>query len=128
MKLRPLLVVTAAIYVGSGIVAVLAPSKQLSLYGVAETPAATFMAQWAGLGSIVVGLLAWSARGLGMPEAKRAVLFTLLAYFIVASVLSLAGTVSGVMSGVGWVLFIVNVLFAGCWACFLVSTARPKVT
>jgi hypothetical protein len=128
MKLRPLLVITAAMYVGSGIVAVVAPAKQLSLYGVAETPAATFMAQWAGLGSIVVGLLAWSARGFGMPEARRPLLLTLLAYFIVAGVLSLVGTVSGVMSGVGWVLLIVNVLFAGCWAYFLISTARSKGT
>lgn len=128
MKLRTLLIITAATYSGSGIVAVLAPSKQLSLYGVAGSPAATFMAQWAGLGSMVVGLLAWSARGLAIPEAKCTVLLTLLVYFIIAAVLSLAGTVSGVMSAVGWVLFIVNVLFAGCSAYFLAARPRRAAT
>jgi hypothetical protein len=113
-----LLRVTAAIYVVSGVVAIVAPARQLALYGVAASPAASSMAQWAGLGSLVVGLLAWSAQ----PGTNRSLLGTLLVYFAVAAGLSLAGTLSAIMSGAGWLLLSFNVLLAGCCA-YLLATA-----
>jgi hypothetical protein len=120
MNRRTLLTLTAAIYVVSGIAAMLVPARQLALYGVAANPEATFMAQWAGLGSFIVGLLAWSAR----PGTNRAVLRMLLAYFIVAAVLSLFGTMSRTMSDAGWVLLAINVLLVGCFAYLLTTAPR----
>jgi hypothetical protein len=111
---------TAAIYVISGTAAMVAPTRQLALYGVAANPEATSMAQWAGLGSFIVGLLAWSAR----PGTDRAVLRTLLAYFVIAAALSLLGTLSGTLSDAGWLLFSFNVLLAACYAYLLATAPR----
>lgn len=119
MNRSTLLRVTAAIYVVSGVAAMVAPTRQLALYGVAANPAALSMAQWAGLGSLVVGLLAWSAQ----PGTNRSLLRTLLAYFVVAAGLSLVGTLSGTLSSAGWVLLSFNVFLAGCYT-YLLATAR----
>jgi hypothetical protein len=113
-----LLRVTAAIYVLSGIAAMVVPARQLALYGVEASPAALSMAQWAGLGSVVVGLLAWSAQ----PGTNRSLLRTLLVYFLVAAALSLDGTLSRTLSGAGWLLLAFNLSLAGCYT-YVLATA-----
>jgi hypothetical protein len=117
-----LLRVTAAIYVVSGVTAIVAPARQLALYGVAASPAALSMAQWAGLGSVVVGLLAWSAQ----PGTNRSLLGTLLVYFVVAAALSLVGTLSRTLSGAGWLLLMFNLLLAGCYTYLLITASGAQ--
>ena len=65
---------------------------------------------------MAVGLLAWFARRIVRPEARRGMAVALMIYFIVAGVLSLHGMAAGLMNAAGWVLFSANVLFALAYA------------
>ena len=119
MKLKNLFVITALFFLINAVVALLVPGTQLSLYGVTSGPGEKYMGQWAGLGSIAIGLLAWFARNVADPDAKRAIIITLLIYFVIGVVISVLGTISGVMSAMGWSLVIIYLLFAAGYAYFL---------
>ena len=119
MKLKNLLVITALFFLINGILALLAPATQLLLYGVTLGQGEKYMGQWAGLGSIVIGLLAWFARNVAYYEAQRAIILTLLIYYVIGVVISVLGTISGVMSAMGWSLVLIYLLFAIGYAYFL---------
>jgi cytosine/uracil/thiamine/allantoin permease len=101
MKLKNLLIINAVVLGGSGIGAVLVPAKVLSLYGVTLGPAVILMAQYAGLGSIAIGLVAWFARNVEDSRAQRAIILALLIAYVIGVIISVLGTISGVMK-VGW--------------------------
>ena len=63
-------------------IAILMPHVHLSLYGVKTSPGANYMAQWAGLGSVVVALIAWFARKFDEPKVQRKIVLILVIYFI----------------------------------------------
>lgn len=64
MKLRTLFLITAVFFTINAPIALLSPATQLSLYGVPAGPGASYMAQWAGLGSVAIALMSWLSRDL----------------------------------------------------------------
>ncbi len=125
MRAKHLFVVTAVLYVPQAVVTLLTPTASLSMYGVVFGAGAAYMAQWAGLGSMVVGLLVWFARDLVPSGGRRVVERTLLAYFLVAGVLSVVGMVSGEMGAAGWALVAINVLFVAAYGFVLAREPEP---
>lgn len=121
MKLRLLFIITSAFFIINAPIALLVPWIQLSLYGVATGPGSNHMAQWAGLGSLTVALIAWFARNLTESQERRGIVQTLMIYFIVGLLLSAVGTVSGVMNAMGWSLVAIYFLFASGYAYFLLK-------
>ncbi|MGE5359714.1 MAG: hypothetical protein ACM3NQ_11915 [Bacteroidales bacterium] len=117
-------IITAALYCPQAVVTLVTPTTSLSMYGVVFGPGAVYMARWAGVGSLVIGLLAWFARDLAPSEGRRVVERTLLAYFVVAGVLSLSGVLSGEMSSTGWALVAINTLFVSAHG--LVLAREPQ--
>ncbi|MFH0758890.1 MAG: hypothetical protein V2B15_16495 [Bacteroidota bacterium] len=111
MKLRTLLIVNAIVLGCSGILAVLLPSSVLSLYGVESGPAAQLMAQYAGLGSLVIALVAWFSRNVNDPKAQKAIILAFLISDILGVMVSLSGTISGTMT-IGWAVVGIYLLFA----------------
>lgn len=101
MKLRSLLVINA----------ILLPSRVLSLYGVESDPAVQLMAQYAGLGSLVIALLAWFSRNVNDPKAKRAIVLAFLITYVTGTIVSLLGTLAGTMK-IGWAVVGLYLLFA----------------
>jgi ABC-type uncharacterized transport system involved in gliding motility auxiliary subunit len=124
MKFKVLLVITAIFFIINALIALLIPATQLSLYDVTTGAGEKYMGQWAGLGSMAVALLAWFSRNISDYEASRAIYLTLLIYFIVGLIISITGTISGVMSAMGWSLVIIYLLFATAYAYFLLR--HPK--
>ena len=118
MNLKNLMIVNAIVSGASGICAVLIPGPVLSLYGVTSGPTVTLMAQYAGLGSIVIGLVAWLTRNVKDSEAQRAIILTLLIANIIGVIISVLGTISGVMK-VGWPVVGVYLFFSLGYAYFL---------
>lgn len=112
MKLKTLLLVTAVFFIVNAPIALIFPATQLSLYGMEAGPGVNYMAQWAGLGSAAIALMAWFARGVPESEAKRVVLPTLMIYFTLSLIVSVYGVISGVMSAIGWALAGICLLFA----------------
>lgn len=121
MKIRTLFLITAIFFAINAPIALIFPSIQLSLYGVTPEPGANYMAQWAGLGSVVVALIAWFARDLSDQQARRRIILTLTIYFILGSVISILGAVSGVMNAIGWVLGSICLLFAISYSYLLIK-------
>lgn len=119
MKLKTLFIITAVFFIINAPIALLIPRTQLSLYGVTTCPGGNYMAQWAGLGSITIALIAWFSRNLAESEARRGIVLTLMIYFILGFVISVLGTISGVMSAMGWSLVLIYLLFAIGYAYFL---------
>ncbi len=117
MKLKNLLIVNAIILGGSGISAVLLPSSVLSLYGVELGPAVIMMAQYAGLGSVAIGLVAWLSRNVEDIKAQRAIVISFLITYIIAIIISVQGTISGIMK-TGWPVVILYVFLASGYAYF----------
>jgi hypothetical protein len=116
MRLKSLLIVNAVFMLGNGVVTVLIPAAQLSLYGLTTGTTERLMAQYAGLGSIAIGLLAWLSRNLVDPAARRAVVLALLVAHLIGAALSVAGSLSGTLHALGW-------LIAGCYLLFAVGYA-----
>jgi hypothetical protein len=111
MKLRTLFSITALFFIINAPIALLIPGRMLSLYGIAPGPGVNHMAQWAGLGSIMIALIAWIARNEPGSQIGRSITLALLIYFILGAAVSLYGTLAGIMSNIGWVLVIIYSIF-----------------
>lgn len=126
MKLNTLFTITAVFFIINSAIAILIPGFQLSLYGVMEGSGVNYMAQWAGLGSIVVAFTAWFARKFDDPEAQRKIILTLMIYFILAFGISLIGTISGVMNAIGWFLALICLFFAIGYSYYYLKNPTTK--
>jgi len=102
MKLRNLLVINAVIALGYGISFVLAPATVLKLYGMTQGTSEALVGQYFGLSLIAIGLLTWFARSVTDSDAQRAFILALLISDVIGVIVSVQGTVSGVMSAFGW--------------------------
>ena len=119
MKFRNLLILNA-IFIGiSGILALLFPTRVLSLYGVESGPAVQLMAQYAGLGSLAIALVAWFIRDVKDPEAQFAIKLAFLITYIIGAIVSVQGTISGTMK-IGWAVVGLYLLFAIGYAYILI--------
>ena len=111
MKFRILLILNAIVLGFSGILALLFPSSVLSLYGVESGPAVQLMAQYAGLGSLAIALVAWFSRNLKDPQAQFAIKLAFLITYVIGVIISILGTISGLMK-IGWAVVGLYLLFA----------------
>jgi len=102
MKLRNLLVINAVIALAYGISFVLLPATVLELYGMTQGTSEALVGQYFGLSLIAIGLLTWFARSLTDSDAQRAIILALLISHVIGVIVSVLGTVSGVMSAFGW--------------------------
>jgi hypothetical protein len=127
MKLKHLLLITAVIYLINGITSVIYPSLQLSVYNLFSDKELNYMAQWAGLGSVVVGLVAISGMKITDHSAQRQVILTLFIYFAAAALLSLSGSIAGIMGSAGWVLTVFNILFLIGYSYFLFKNSAWEI-
>ena len=118
MKLRLLLVVDAIIALVYGICFVLVPATVLSIYGMTQGTSEALAGQYFGVALIAIGLLTWFARNVADAEAQRAIILALLISDVVGVIVSVLGTVSGVMSAVGWSAFGIYLLLALGYAYF----------
>jgi len=120
MKLKTLFIVNAVILGSSGILAVLLPARVCSIYGVDINPEVMMMAQYAGLGSIAVALVAWFSRKVRDSNALRGITLALLMTYAVGAIISVQNTISGVIA-FGWPIVVLYTVLAIAYAYFLFS-------
>jgi len=123
MKLKHLFVVNAIVLGGSGISAVLVPAKVLSLYGIVLGREVIMMAQYAGLGSIAIGLVAWFNRNAEYLKTRRAISLAFLITYVIAVIISVQANISGVVK-LGWPIILLYLLLSLCYAYFLFVSRR----
>ena len=126
MKLRNLLVVNAIVALVYGIGFVLAPATVLSLYGMTQGTSEALAGQYFGVALIAIGLLTWFTRNVADSEAQRAIILALLISDVVGVIVSILGTVSGVMSAVGWSAVGIYLLLALGYAYFQFIKPGPS--
>jgi len=83
----------------------------LSLYGVESGPAVQLMAQYAGLGSLAIALVALFGINLKDPKTQLAIKLAFLITYVVGGIISVLGTISGLMK-IGWAVVGLYLLFA----------------
>jgi hypothetical protein len=111
MNFRVLLIVNAIVFGLSGTLALLFPTSVLSLYGVESGPAVQLMAQYAGLGSLAIALVALFGINLKDPKTQLAIKLAFLITYVVGGIISVLGTISGLMK-IGWAVVGLYLLFA----------------
>jgi len=124
MKLRIFLIINAIIMLCQGAYAMLLPATVLSQYGVSHGPVESFMAQYAGMGTFVMGLLALFSRNITDHKAQRAVILTLLIANVIGITISVVGMISGVIGAPGWLVVGFYLFFVLGYAYFLFLKPR----
>ena len=112
MKLSRLLVLNAVVALVFGIAFLLFPGTVVALYGATPGPQINVVAQFFGAELVHIGLFAWLARGVADGLAQRAIVLAFLVGDVIGLVVSLIGTVSGVLNVVGWTAVVVYAVLA----------------
>ena len=112
MKLSQLLILNAVVALVFGIAFLLFPGTVVALYGATPGPQINLVAQFFGVELVHIGLFAWLARNVADGLAQRAIILAFLLGDVIGLVISLVGTVSGVLNEVGWSSVVVYAVLA----------------
>jgi hypothetical protein len=118
MKIKTLFIINAILALVYGICFVLIPAKVLLVYGVTQGASETLMGQYFGVGLIGIGLITLFARNVTDSNALQAIILALLISNIIGIIVSVIGTVSGVMNPVGWSAVIIYLFLSLGYAYF----------
>ena len=118
MKFSTFLIINAIVALVFGIGFLLAPAFMVTTYGVSPGPAMNLVAQFYGVELVVVGLLSWFARNVQDSLARRSIILAFLIGDGIGVIISLIGTLTGVLNAVGWSAVIVYLLLALGFAYF----------
>ena len=102
MKLKTLFMINAVIAIVYGICFVLIPSQVLLVYGLTAGAGEVLMGQYFGVALIGIGLITWLIKNVTEPIATGAVILALLISDVIGFIISVIGTISGVMNSFGW--------------------------
>ncbi len=80
--------------------------------------AANLTGQLFGVELIAVGLLCWFARNVSDSAAQRAIILAFLISAVIGLIVSLMGTLSGVVNAVGWSAVLIYLVLAAGYAYF----------
>jgi len=129
MKVGVFLAIAAAIAIIYGVAFVIAPDFVLMTYGMTADAALNLMARYFGLTLLGLGLITWLVRDTTDGKALRGLLSGLAVQGAIGLLVSIWGTVGGVMNGMGWSgVLIYAVLLAGyLYYLFADRTAAGRV-
>ena len=111
MKFKPFMLVYAIVSALFGLGFIFLPGMLLSLYGFETGASVQLIAQLFGAALVSLALLAWLARDLQAPEARRIIVMALLAGEALGLILAVLGQMRGVMNVLGWAVVLVYLLF-----------------
>jgi uncharacterized membrane protein len=118
MKFSTLLIINAIVGLVFGIGFLLVPAFVLTVYGVSSGLAVNLVAQFYGVELVAVGLLSWFARYEQDPSAQRPIILAFLISDVIGLIISLIGTLTGVLSAVGWSAVVIYLFFSLGFAYF----------
>jgi hypothetical protein len=102
MKLNTLLIINAVVILVYAAGALFIPATMLMMYGMTTGPGEQLMTRYFGMSMLTLGLLSWLARNTADFIARRAIVIAFLVFDIAGVVVSILGTLSAVMSPLGW--------------------------
>ncbi len=110
MKLKNLYLVTSIIFFIAGLGSLLFPEKALSNFGLILDDSGIFMARRFGAALLGFTVILWMART--SIQLQRAILTGMLVAISLNVIISLIGIITGLLSALGWLLFILGLLLA----------------
>jgi uncharacterized protein YjeT (DUF2065 family) len=114
MNVKVFLAIAAAIAVVYGVAFVAVPDFVQATYGMTSTASSILAARYFGLTLLGLGLVTWLVRETSDPKALRGLLSGLAIQSLIGALVSIWGTTSGTMNGMGWsAVLIYAVLLAG---------------
>lgn len=119
MKIGHLFLVNAIVSTSYGLAFVLVPATALALYGVSQGPGEILMGRFFGGSLLSTALIAWFARNSGESEARRAIALGFFISYVVSLIVSIHGTVSGLMNAFGWSAVLIYLFFILGYGYFL---------
>lgn len=111
MKLRTILMLNGIVASAYGISFLLVPSTVLSIYGMTQGSSEQLAGQYFGVALVAIGLITWLAKDITDVSTQRALILGLLISDIAGVIVSVLGTLSDVMSAVGWSAVAIYVFF-----------------
>jgi len=116
MNARMFFMVQAAVAILYALGFLIVPRAVSHLYGVTSGPAAILAFRYFGVTLLGIGLIFWLARDVKDDEARKAILGGAGISNQIGLVVTLWGTASGIMNGLGWtVVLLYALLIAGCF-------------
>jgi len=111
MKLRVLLIINAVVILVYAVGALFVPATMLLMYGMTPGAGEQLMTRFFGVSMLALGLLSWLVRNSLDAGLRRAVIPAFLVFNAAGVVVSLLGTLSKVMSPLGWQAVAIYLLF-----------------
>ena len=111
MKLNTFLFLNVIFSLLNAIGAIFMPAFILNIYGIEIGKGVELMAQYAGIGSVAIGLLAYFTTKIKQSSAKRYIVLSIFISDVIGMIISVLGTLKGIMSLAGWSLVIVYLFF-----------------
>jgi hypothetical protein len=102
MKLRVLLIINAVVILAYALGALFVPATMLMMYGMTPGVGEQLMTRFFGVSMLALGLLSWLVRNSRDASVWQAVIPAFLVFDAAGVVVSLLGTLSKVMSPLGW--------------------------
>lgn len=111
MNTRTVMTVAAVIALVFAIGLLLAPAFMATLYGIGTSPSEILLARYFGAALLAIGLVNWLARNADY-ASLRPIIFANMVGDFVGVIISVMGTVSGVLSSLGWLSVALYLLLA----------------
>ena len=102
MKLRVLLIINAVVILVYAVGALFVPATMLMMYGMTPGVGEQLMTRFFGVSMLALGLLSWLVRNSRDSSVRQAVVPAFLVFDAAGIIVSLLGTLSKVMSPLGW--------------------------
>ena len=102
MKLSVLLIINAVVILMYAVGALFVPSTMLMMYGMTTGVGEQLMTRFFGVSMLALGLLSWLVRNSLDASVRRAIIPAFLVFNAAGVIVSLLGTLSKVMSPLGW--------------------------
>jgi hypothetical protein len=102
VKFRTLLIINTIVVFVYGIILLLSPATMLSLHGTPQDSSGKLLGQYFGTALIAIGLMTWFARDISDSRTHRAIRLAMMISNTFGVIVSVLGTVNGVMSAMGW--------------------------
>jgi hypothetical protein len=126
MKLNTLLIINAVLILVYAVGALFVPATMLMMYGMTSGPGEQLMTRYFGVSLLALGLLSWLLRNSLDASVRRPIILAFLVFDAAGVVVSLLGTLSAVMSPLGWQ--VVAIFLVLCLGFGYFQFAKPNST
>lgn len=125
MNYRTLFLLNSFVAFLFGAVFLIVPTMAINQFGVDNYASTKMLAQFFGTAMIALGLMLWFAKDVTDESVQRGIGISLLVGSLAGLIVTVIGTVGGILRTNGWILMIVYVVFGLGFA--YLAFLRPRV-